>query len=338
MARIKGLETKPFPHLERYRAFQSEKRRALYCRLMNNDWAFRWINRDYVRKYRELKRPKLDEAGQRVVADLRANGIALARLDEFFDLGFLEEMRAEFRGYQADFEANNRRDDRGKAVFLDTVHKAHTFQDDSATSRFLAMPAFASIAADYMELVPRFVGSSFWHTRQAPVSERIYSQLWHRDYNDRRLVKVFLYLTDVGQRNGYFEYMAGSHGRGHYGRCFDRIGEDGYRAYPEQEPVSRLADGLPTYETGELPAEESTGQRAPWHGKPAVIRCTAPAGTVIFADTFGLHRGGYVSEGTRDMVMSTFSTNFNIHKPHFAVTKPYAKRLSPFMRAIFGLA
>lgn len=337
-AKVKAHPIKPFPHLERYRAFTNEKRRAFYCRAMNNDLAFAWVNREYRRLYRQLKRPKLDQTGERIVADLKANGIALARLEEFFERDFLDAMRADFRAYQADFEASSRRSDRGKAIFLDTVHKAHTFEDDSATSRFLAEPRFAAIAAAYMAMVPRFVGSSFWHTRQAPASERIYSQTWHRDYNDRRLVKIFLYLTDVGPENGYFEYMTDSHGRGRFGRRFDRTGVDGYRAYPEQAPVSRLAEGLPLYETAKLPAEQLTGSAAPWHGRPSVVRCTAPAGTLIFADTFGLHRGGFVEEGHRDMVMSTFSTNFNIHKPHFAVAKAYAKRLSPFMRAVFGLA
>jgi hypothetical protein len=35
--------------------------------------------------------------------------------------------------------------------------------------------------------------------------------------------------------------------------------------------------------------------------------------------------------------MTTYSTNFNIHKPHFAVTEEFAASLDPFMRMVFGL-
>lgn len=336
MEKPKVLPIRPFPLLERYKSFRSEKRRALYYRMLNNDLAFRWVNRDYRRKYRALKRPKLDTLSKRVVGDLKANGIAFARLDEFFEPDFFERIRSEFDACKQAFKRRN--DLGGKTVFLDTIQKGCVLNGEDATSRFLAKPEFASIAAAYLGMVPRFVGSSFWHTRQAPASERQYSQLWHRDYNDRQLVKVFLYLTDVGPENGYFEYMAGSHRYGRYGGKFDRIGANGYRAYPEQAAVSRIADILPVFETAALSQAQRSGGSAPWHGKPGIVRCTAPAGMLIFADTFGLHRGGYVESGFRDMVMSTFSTNFNIHKPHFGVTKQFAKRLSPFMRAVFGVA
>jgi hypothetical protein len=38
------------------------------------------------------------------------------------------------------------------------------------------------------------------------------------------------------------------------------------------------------------------------------------------------------------MIMTTYSTNFNVHPPHFAVTRGYADSLTPFMRLAFGVA
>jgi hypothetical protein len=35
--------------------------------------------------------------------------------------------------------------------------------------------------------------------------------------------------------------------------------------------------------------------------------------------------------------MSTYSTNFNVHKPHSAVTPEFAAELTPFMRMAFGV-
>ena len=204
-------------------------------------------------------------------------------------------------------------------------------------SQYLGEPRFAAIAARYMGMVPRFVGSSFWHTREAKSDARLYSQAWHRDYNDRMLVKVFLYLTDVGRDEGYLEYVAGAHGRGPLGRQHDRIGPDGFRAYPDSAVVDRQLARLPVVELPDVPVDRRSGEAAPWHRTPTVIRCMAPKATLIFADTFGLHRGGFVRSGYRDMIMTTYSTNFNIHKPHFAVAEDFAKELTPFMRMAFGL-
>ena len=46
--------------------------------------------------------------------------------------------------------------------------------------------------------------------------ERVASQQWHRDFNDRHLLKAFLYLVDVDAGAGPFEYVPGSAGSGPY--------------------------------------------------------------------------------------------------------------------------
>ena len=52
--------------------------------------------------------------------------------------------------------------------------------------------------------------------RSPPTSDRIHSQRWHRDFDDSHLLKVFLYLVDVDEQTGPFEFVAGS-ARGRYG-------------------------------------------------------------------------------------------------------------------------
>ena len=51
---------------------------------------------------------------------------------------------------------------------------------------------------------------------QPAAAERISSQRWHRDYNDKHLLKVFLYLVDVDEDMGPFQYVAGSQPGGPY--------------------------------------------------------------------------------------------------------------------------
>jgi hypothetical protein len=352
MAEAVTVDVRPFPHLKNRQRLPNDFLRAIYCRSINNEFAFRWMNRDFVHGLGKLQPPPLTEAGARVARDLKDNGLALAHFTEFFDQALLDELTVAFNGYrdefnriQAERQAKLERQrakgkvvekDLGKGVFLDTVHKAHTFIPDDVVSTYLAAPEFAAIAAEYMEMVPRYVGTSFWHTKPTP-DERVHSQVWHRDYNDRRLVKIFLYLNDVGRENGFFEYATGTHIHGPYGRTFDRIGSNGYRAYPDQAAVEAIVGKIPLVQLDMVQKSNLYGSSTPWHGKPSVVQCQAPAGTLIFADTFGLHRGGYVKQGHRDMIMSTYSTNFNVHKPHFAVTPEFAATLSPFMKMAFGV-
>jgi Phytanoyl-CoA dioxygenase (PhyH) len=338
MAETELVTVRPFPQIERRQQIKTEFLRSLYGRTTNNELAFRWINRDFVRGLRRTGTPALSPVAQRVANDLQADGFALAEFSEFFPASFLGEIRSAFDHFRDEFiRINTKPATKGKGVFLDTIHKAHTFTVNDAVSTYLADPTFAAIAAHYMGMVPRYVGSSFWHTKPAP-GDRQDSQLWHRDYNDRRLVKVFLYLNDVGQENGYFEYATGTHIKGPYGRKFDAIGSNGLRVYPDQGAIGSVIGSMPVIELNTVPKQNYCGTSSPWHGKPSVVQCKAPAGTLIFADTFGLHRGGYIKNGHRDMIMLTYSTNFNVHKPHFSVTPEFAATLNPFMKMAFGVA
>lgn len=338
MTDVETVKIRPFPHLGARERLPNDPLRALFSRAINNEYAFRWINRDYVRGLASSPPPPLNAAGERVARDLTANGLAFANFTEFFDEAFLGKIRDAFGAYRDAFNAKRGNGAlKGKEVFLDTIHKAHTFVPNDPVSQYLAAPAFAAISCRYMNMVPRYVGSSFWHTKPAPSDDRVYSQMWHRDYNDRRLVKIFLYLNDVGDNNGFFEYMTGTHIHGPQGKSFDQIGPDGFRAYPDQQAIEKLANDAGTLKLSDVPKDKHSGDAAPWHGKIKVVQCQAPAGTLIFADTFGVHRGGYVKAGHRDMIMSTYSTHYNVHKPHFSVAKEFAAELTPFMRKAFGV-
>jgi hypothetical protein len=333
------VKLRKFPQLERLNDLPSGRARETYARGLNNPHSFLVLNRRYIAAMRKFPAPPISDAGRRVAQDLAANGIAFAAFDEFFPPALFSTISERFYGYLAEFERTRTPAmSEGKGVFLDTVHKSHTFVADDAVSTYLADPGVAAVAAHYMGMVPRFVGSSFWRTRPATEGDRLYSQLWHRDYNDRMLTKMFLYLTDVGEHEGYFEFIAGSHESGLLGAEFDRIGPDGFRAYPDATAVEARVAALPAYRLDQVPLERRSGEAAPWHRTPAVVRAIAPRATLIFADTYGLHRGGFVHAGHRDMVMTTYSTNFNVHKPHYAVTRGFADSLSPFMRMSFGIA
>jgi hypothetical protein len=306
-------------------------------RLTNNTLADRWLNREYIQAYHKVAIPVLSQVAKRVVQDLTANGVAFASLSEFFGSETLGKLTQVFNEHHERFKAKDKGKRKGKQVYITTIYRAHTFVPDDFVSDYLGSEQYAALAARYMGMIPRFIGNSFWHTYPGPTEERIHSQLWHRDYNDRRLVKVFLYLNDVGELNGPFEYLSGSHGQGPLGRMFNRTGPDGMRLYPDGKEIEEFLKPVPLIKLNEVPEQDRHGSRAPWAGKPSRVLCTGPAGSLIFADTFGLHRGGYVQEGHRNLIMTTFSTNSNVHKPHFEVTPEFGERLSPFMRKVFAL-
>jgi ectoine hydroxylase-related dioxygenase (phytanoyl-CoA dioxygenase family) len=143
---------------------------------------------------------------------------------------------------------------------------------------------------------------------------RVASQRWHRDYNGRYLVKVFVYMTDVDEGSGPFEYVPQSHARGgRYAQVFpwEVFGED---LYPRAEELRRR-----------VPPE-------------AARTLTAPAGTVIFCDTTGFHRGGFATRSPRVMgvlnyvsqasLASLSERNFRVDPSEVPVGTPEAVRFA----------
>jgi hypothetical protein len=120
-----------------------------------------------------------------------------------------------------------------------------------------------------------------WYTvPQAPGTERAASQLWHRDFDDRHLLKAFLYLVDVDDETGPFEYVAGSHPSGRYASLW------------EWRPLGtgRIAEGEVTANTRREDVKTLAG----------------PSGTIILCNTSGLHRGGFSTAKPRVLATATF--------------------------------
>ena len=82
-------------------------------------------------------------------------------------------------------------------------------------------------------------------------------QYFHRDPDDWRFLKLFVYLTDVDEESGPHEFVLGSHRSS--GRIFSK-------PYAEEE-VERV------------------------YGRDQIIKITGPKGTTFIEDTWGIHRG-----------------------------------------------
>jgi Phytanoyl-CoA dioxygenase (PhyH) len=138
------------------------------------------------------------------------------------------------------------------------------------------------VVNSYFGLWSKLTYVDLWYTPPAASGvKRVSSQRWHRDYNDERLVKVFIYLADVDEDTGPLEYVPGS-----------ALGGEYAAAWPWR-PVSNDL----------YPPQDEFDERIP---KSAQIPLVGPEGSMIFCNTSGFHRGGYAT-GTRPRVMAVYN-------------------------------
>ncbi|MER3491259.1 MAG: phytanoyl-CoA dioxygenase [Mastigocladus sp. ERB_26_2] len=125
-----------------------------------------------------------------------------------------------------------------------------------------------NIVENYIGLPVTFHGV---HLRKDfPNENQFGTLLWHKDSEDRRMVKIIIYLTDVEEKHGPFEYVPLSltplHSLNYY-RIYYKLWKSGYLGINDE----KLQEIIP---------------------KSAWKSCPGPAGTVIFADPkTALHHG-----------------------------------------------
>jgi hypothetical protein len=136
----------------------------------------------------------------------------------------------------------------------------------------LNAPRSLRIAADYLGCKPTLSSVGVRWTFPGAAGSAGF-QSFHRDVDDWRFIKVFVYLNPVDEGCGPHMYVRGSHLTGF-----------GLTARP--------------YEASELRAR---------YGDESLLTVTGPPGTTFVADTLGIHRGGRPSERPRLMLQIQYS-------------------------------
>jgi hypothetical protein len=136
------------------------------------------------------------------------------------------------------------------------------------------------IVSAYLGLWPSLHSIAAWlnYPTDAPAE---LSQLWHRDPEDLKLVKVFIYLVDVDESRGPFTYIPATHPFGVKTTTAQKL-----------EKKKRLSNDAMSLV---FPPES-------WRV------CTGPANTMILADTVGYHRGGKPTVGRRILITFTYTS------------------------------
>ena len=234
--------------------------------------------------------PALDDVQQSILSDVREQGYSLRSFqDVFSDAGLwgeIEEQRDRFAAStEADLAAGGEhvRVRPGKEFVVRLQSYGVEVGPADPWFRAVASQRLLDIANAYLEMWSKLEYVDVWYSVPQPATgERISSQRWHRDYNDKHLLKVFLYLVDVDETMGPFQYVAGSHPRGPYSDAWG------------WEPLGQ-----------HYPTEEELESRIP---PSAVQTFTGPAGTLLFCNTAGFHRGGFSTTKPRVLATATYSS------------------------------
>jgi len=233
---------------------------------------------------------QLDEVQQRVLGELDEQGYSLLTFGELFpDPEHWQELEAMRDRFVAETEADlaaggdHVRVRAGKEFVVRLHSYGVEVGLDDPWFRACVSHRMLDLANSYLRMWSKLEYLDVWYSVPQPATgERISSQLWHRDYNDKHLLKAFLHLVDVDEDMGPFQYVPGS------------------------QPGGRHADAWPWSPLGQnYPSEEELEERIP---ASDVRTFTGPKASLLFCNTAGFHRGGFSTSAPRVLATVTYSS------------------------------
>ena len=260
-----------------------------------------WVlNRKARVRFKKNKR-ELGDLEKRVSEDLKNNGIATLHISELLGEDIFPALKdlAEAKWNSPEVQ-NNILPERERALKSGEIGREKFFwvwlggmPGDAPPQVLNFEDPFIKLSLDekilqvvssYLGLSPKFLSYGLQSTLvMPPGSIPKLSQRWHRDPDDKKMCKVFLYLTDVlDEGAGPFMYVAGSHYGGKWRNIFPQIPPVG--SYPKDGEVEKIIR------------------------KDDVKICLGRAGTLIFCDTSGLHKGGFSTLTRRIMFTADFTS------------------------------
>lgn len=158
------------------------------------------------------------------------------------------------------------------------VHVANYKREDLiAIPEILAIandPKILSLAQEFLGATPTISNINCWWSL-AGKEQAEQAQLFHRDVDDYRFCKLFVYLTDVEM-------------------------EDGPHVYVEDSPASNTLTKIRRYSDEEIENE---------FGKEKVKYFTATKGSMFMVNTYGFHKGFLPKNNNRLLLQVQYSLN-----------------------------
>ena len=255
---------------------------------------WRYLQNPQSRRRLRSQPPVLSPAQKEVIQNLKERGVATA---SFQELGISPEVWDRLQGIVKEFvesprvdEATRRFPEEVKEPKRNDAYMVTLFEAEPTLSlsdpflRAALDPPVLDIVNSYLELWAKLVYVDVWYTIPHAAPERIGSQRWHRDPEDKRMLKVYLYFSDVTPESGAMQYVPGSALGGRY---------------------QNLWSWRPFASESRYPSEGELEQHIP---RSEVVSCIGRPGTLVFCDTSGFHRGGSWKSGSRIAATWTFVT------------------------------
>ncbi len=248
-------------------------------------------NRASRRRYAH-EPPLLDETQQAIVDRLRRDGYATLPLAKLVsDQAVLSELQADAARFVEETEAALAREAEGAESELrrrpgkEFVVRKYAYGVqlglDDPWLRLGTNRRLLDVANAYLGMWSKLEYVDVWYTPPVDEGERRSSQRWHRDFNDRHLLKAFVYLVDVDEEAGPFEYVPRSAPGGELDSLWPwrPLGDN----YPPEDELAARIDGR-------------------------AVTFTAPRWTIIFCNTCGFHRGGFATGKPRALATFTWDS------------------------------
>jgi hypothetical protein len=268
-----------------------------YYRLRTSRPVFYLLN---LRSRRRFKRSEglISSSDARIVDEVRNNGYAVRFLGDFFEPDTISKIEALALQHKnvliTDQSFDRGADFVGKAFLRRSSELDNRFLLEDPLVDFVVRGRANNIARHYLGQEAKISNIDYWlNLPSGNGEEPISSQKWHRDFEDRRVFKVFVYLTDVDESSGPLSYLSGSQPGGRYGSIF-----------PTRPPLGVVVED-----------EQLSGVVDPTNRHTLKL----PRLAVVFVDTAGIHKGGYCKSSLRLAFTATFTTFAGLSKANFVI-------------------
>jgi len=225
----------------------------------------------------------MNQEQSRILSEIEENGFAKSHVKDLFDkqtLAYFNEGVTYYNEFLRNPKIGERMNriaqgnpiqDRGKwfeITVFEHLGRGLGLQDGGFINMYLS-PNITDIAEAYHGNTPRLRNVLTWIHPQNKAKQERASQVWHRDQEDYKILKVFIAYSDIGPKNGPTKFVKKTQYGGKYGDITNNMNgkSTSTMSYP-------------------IPEEE-------------IVSCEGPAGSIFFVNANGLHKGGLVEQGIR---------------------------------------
>ncbi|WP_395331045.1 hypothetical protein WBP06_01230 [Novosphingobium sp. BL-8H] len=252
--------------------------------------------------------PLLDGLDREIVAGLERDGVYVTSLEALGLPGSVRMLRAAQKVAQECTESARRDASAGREFIC---APASATVDNPEIFHWGLNERLLDIAEAYIGLPAAYDGMTLIYT--VADGNELGTRKWHRDREDRKMIKIAVYCNDVTDRGGPFELIS-------------RVDK------------SQGVDDLYCFEFG---TDDVLQKRLGTEYSRDIVSCTGPAGTVVFADTARFfHRGAPAYDKDRAALFYGYFADHTRH-PYFCERSGLKRReiadlaqgLSPRQRA-----